>query len=489
MAKRIPSAPAGFDADTFFSGVLWHQKWQVFKGIYTPGVNLIEEMCDDLQLPRNLAGRRVLDIGAWNGCLSFECERRGAREIVALSPEDPDQSGFNKLREVLGSTRVRYVRGTVYDLNPRQLEYFDTVLFCGVLYHLRYPLLGIDNIRRVCKGEVYIETVVSDAQLIVPEGKQYKIIPMEEVSGHLLTTPLWQFYRFDELNGDPSNWFGPNCAAVIQAFESAGFKTRALKNFGRATFYGKLKKGAPEFLTIGTTEGVYYDEVTSHLLGSDNLNVEAAPAGATWSSFRERVLGDLLTSQEYYQRQGGNDAAWIASLHHRLLGGAATDVEVSLRRVHGEEINYRRAVIDTLLSSTEYRTHLIATFYTDYLDRTPSPGEVAHWLGVLKRGAAPEVVQAEFLSSGEYFDRHGGTNGPWLEQVCRQLLDTDRTAETDTYLAALDGQLASRTQIVAALLDSLAYRERLLESLCGTYLGRSRTPEEAGTWVHQRSAA
>src|SRR5437870_2253658 len=118
LTRKIPHAPAGFDKDKFFAGSHWHQKWQLFQDLYTPGINSIEEMCDDLQLPKNLSGKRVLDIGAWNGCLSYECERRGAREVIALSPEDPEVTGFNKLGTLLKSRKVHYVRGTVYDLNP-----------------------------------------------------------------------------------------------------------------------------------------------------------------------------------------------------------------------------------------------------------------------------------------------------------------------------------------------------------------------------------
>jgi tRNA (mo5U34)-methyltransferase len=278
LLKNIPAAPAGFDKDQFFSGVYWHQKWQVFRDIFTPGVNSIEQMCADLDLPENLSGKRVLDIGAWNGCLSFECERRGAREVVALGPEDPHLTGFYKLADILKSRRVSYVYGTVYDLNPSKLGYFDVVLFCGVLYHLRYPLLGIDNIRRVCKGDVYAETVVSDLQLIVQEGKTPQRVPMEELSPRLLSLPLWQFYRMNELDDDYSNWFGPNCEAVVQAFESAGFATRLLKQCGRATFHGKVNEGPPEFLKICSSEGFYYDIISSHLLGKSEAP-EAAGAG------------------------------------------------------------------------------------------------------------------------------------------------------------------------------------------------------------------
>src|SRR6185437_4919912 len=97
-----PPPPLGFDAATAFAGPHWHQSWEVFQGIRTPGRNAIERLCKHAQIPADLSGRRVLDIGAWNGCYSFECERRGASEVVAYSLENPDYTGFNTLKTLLG---------------------------------------------------------------------------------------------------------------------------------------------------------------------------------------------------------------------------------------------------------------------------------------------------------------------------------------------------------------------------------------------------
>src|SRR5207245_1023580 len=236
-----------------------------------PGSNSIDQMCARFDLPADLAGKRVLDIGGWNGCHSFECERRGAREVIALGPEQPDKTGFNRLREAIGSTRVKYVLGSVYDLDPQKLGFFDVVLFCGVLYHLRYPLLGIDNIRRVCSGDVFIETYVQPprrarskwvyrfARLL---GLGEVAIPSSTIPVHE-RPPCWDFFRHNELQADYSNWFGPNISAVLQAFESAGFATRLVwdtvvrDSFGRATFHGKVKAGVPEFLRIPCGESVF----------------------------------------------------------------------------------------------------------------------------------------------------------------------------------------------------------------------------------------
>jgi tRNA (mo5U34)-methyltransferase len=248
-----PPVPKDFDPEAFFKDITWYQKWEVFEGIFTPGINPISYICDLMQLPSDLSGRRVLDIGSCNGCMSLECERRGAAEVIGLTPSNGDEWGHHRLREVVGATKTHFRVGSVYDLNPDVLGYFDTVLFCGVLYHLRYPMLGIDNIRRVATGDVFIETHISD------EG-----IAREEEA-----VPLWKFYRLNELNRDYSNWFDPNIAAVIQAFESAGFSTELVSSGGeRGRFHAVVQEGMPEFLNIPCDESDKYDVVMRRWFGS-----------------------------------------------------------------------------------------------------------------------------------------------------------------------------------------------------------------------------
>ncbi len=468
-SQAIPPAPKGFDPKQFFADVYWHQTWQLFQGIYVPGQNNIEQMCADMQLPEDLSGKRVLDLGAANGCLSFECERRGADEVIALSPENPHDFGFYRLRDVLGSRRVRYLRGSVYDLNPSKLGQFDIVLFCGVLYHLRYPLLGIDNIRRVCKGELYVETYVSDNQLILKEDNALKHVPLRELSPQLLSTPLWQFFRLSELNNDHSNWFGPNCQAVVEALESAGFEARFLNLRGpRATFYGKPKAGTPEFLDITSTEGVYYDVVTGSLLGK-STSAQAAE-GETAREFGERVLSAVLASQEFYQRCGNRDDAWVRHLHTCLLGPGVTrqgpaDTEQRLRKLLDDDQAYRQAVLDQLLSCTERRMRCLENFYRAYLQRVPSPGEIGYWLGMLLRGATLESVQAEFIASDEFFSRQGGTNRQWLDGLYGPVKNQVPSQESEVYLQSLEQRTATRSEIATAFLKSFVYQEWLVQSL------------------------
>ncbi len=250
--KHLPPKPEGFDPETFFKAIQWYQKWEMFAGVFTPGINPIEEICDLIHLPQDLSGRRVLDLGSNNGCMSLECERRGAAEVIGVTPCDTPAWGHHQLKAAVDSSRTRFIAGSVYDLNPDTLGHFDVVLFCGVLYHLRYPTLAIDNIRRVATGDVFIETHISDYELGRAENK----------------LPLWRFYRHDDLNHDHSNWFGPNVRAVLEGFSSAGFQIDFLsKNENRARFKACVKEGLPEFLTIPCAEAESYSAILEPLFG------------------------------------------------------------------------------------------------------------------------------------------------------------------------------------------------------------------------------
>src|ERR1051326_7057058 len=99
-----PIAPKGFDPEAFFKGITWYQKWEVFDGIFTPGINLTSLVCDLMQLPADLSGRRILDIGSANGCMSLECERRGAAEVIGLTPLNGLDWGHHQLRDAVGAT-------------------------------------------------------------------------------------------------------------------------------------------------------------------------------------------------------------------------------------------------------------------------------------------------------------------------------------------------------------------------------------------------
>ena len=200
-------AMSGTDLQERVAAHRWYHSIDLGNGLVTRGIDDTPLRLARVQLPASLAGRTVLDIGAWDGFFSFESERRGAARVVAADYYSwhgggwGAKAGFELAREALGS-RVEDVDVDVMDISPERLGTFDVVLFLGVLYHLRHPLLALEKIAAVTNGLLILETVVD----LVGLGR-----------------PAMAFYPGRELNADPTNWWGPNHAAVVAMLQTVGF--------------------------------------------------------------------------------------------------------------------------------------------------------------------------------------------------------------------------------------------------------------------------
>jgi tRNA (mo5U34)-methyltransferase len=217
--------------------ILWHQRFELCPGVFTPGVSDVEKLLALTDLPDDLSGASALDIGTTNGGTAFALERRGAARILATDIYDGDHFGFNAIRDALGS-HVEFRTLSVYELSSRLNEKFDFVIFWGVLYHLRHPLLALDNVRAVTAGRVYIETAVCD----------YELPACTDIS-------VARFYRFDELAGDGSNWFAPNVATLVAWCRSCGLAPDSVSAWperapGRALIATTATSGVAEYETL-----------------------------------------------------------------------------------------------------------------------------------------------------------------------------------------------------------------------------------------------
>lgn len=150
-------------------------------------------------LPQDLRGKRVLDVGAWDGWFSFECERRGA-EVVAVDVIPLDT--FLEAKERIGS-KIEYLTLDVNELSAARLGTFDIVLFFGVLYHLRHPLLGLEKATELSTDLVLVESFVIDSEK--------RAIPA-----------AMEFYERAELAGQVDNWCGPTPECLLAMCRSAG---------------------------------------------------------------------------------------------------------------------------------------------------------------------------------------------------------------------------------------------------------------------------
>lgn len=240
----------------------WFHSLDVGDGIVTPGVVPVEyeqHLLKVLQIPDRLDGLRVLDIGTYDGFYAFECERRGASEVVAIDVTPIDGHCFNLARKLLDS-KVQYHHMSVYEMDEEALRgKFDLVLFPGVFYHLRHILMSFDNIWKILKpnGVVLVETHVCDNQFVLADGT---VTTLKDVDPRLVNVPLFRFYRKNELNElDWSNWFGGNVAAVLDVMGSAGFIAEHLASWlGRAAFRGVKNATTPREWEIGSYEGTSF---------------------------------------------------------------------------------------------------------------------------------------------------------------------------------------------------------------------------------------
>jgi GT2 family glycosyltransferase/2-polyprenyl-3-methyl-5-hydroxy-6-metoxy-1,4-benzoquinol methylase len=203
----------------------WYHCMELSPGIITPGVNDSTanlRILDHLGLPADCSGLRVLDIGTADGFMAFEMEKRGADEVVGLDYRKPTSTGFAIASAILGS-RVRHVVENVYELDPEKTGLFDIVLFLGVLYHLRNPLLAFDRIRSIMKpgAFLFVETQLLDNSVPLFDGSTK---PLEEISQELRDAAIWQFYSKGRLNDDLTNKWVPNMAGLKDAIEDAEFE-------------------------------------------------------------------------------------------------------------------------------------------------------------------------------------------------------------------------------------------------------------------------
>src|SRR5262245_30156354 len=192
--------------------IRWAHRIRLGHGVETPGAWDTAAQLQLLQLPEDLTGQSVLDVGAWDGFYSFEAERRGAGRVLATDSfvwqgkTWGSRHGFDLAHRVLRS-RVEALEIDVLDLSPEAVGVFDVVLFLQVLYHMKHPMLALERVASVTGRLLIVETVID----------------LLHVRG-----PALAFYPGGELSGDASNWFGPTPEAVEAMLKSVGFSRVAL---------------------------------------------------------------------------------------------------------------------------------------------------------------------------------------------------------------------------------------------------------------------
>lgn len=170
-------------------------------------------------IARDLRGRTVLDIGCNAGFYSIEMKRRGAARVVAIDHSEAYLAQARFAAEVAGAD-IEFRRLSVYDVGALG-ERFDLVLFMGVLYHLRHPLLALDLVREHVVGDLVVfQSMLRGSQEVEPVAPDYPFSATQHFDrpGY----PKLHFIEH-EYARDWTNWWAPNRACAEAMLRSAGF--------------------------------------------------------------------------------------------------------------------------------------------------------------------------------------------------------------------------------------------------------------------------
>ncbi len=237
----------------------------------------------------------------------------------------------------------------------------------------------------------------------------------------------------------------------------------------------------------------------------------------------EQLITALVTSQEYFERVGNNNRAWLTSLFTKVVGRATEnpngpEVTQALEGIHTSTQNVpglldmyetaRQTDVTIITASQEHQARVIGSYYQTYLGRAITATETTLWLNNFKAGVTDQQALAVIFSSSEFYPTSGSgsSNSGWLNQVYEDVLG--RTTSGDpgatTLLNQLNASLPANptaTQVQQAryttaltILSGTEYRLDLISTFFNTHLGRSKpipansSDPELTPWVNMLAA-
>jgi tRNA (mo5U34)-methyltransferase len=181
-------------------------------------------------VPADLTGKSVLDIGCNAGFYSVEMKRRGAARVVGIDSDERYLAQARLACEVLGFEGIEFRKLDVYQVAELG-ERFDLVIFMGVLYHLRHPLLALDLIREHVAGDLMLfQTLQQGSREAMDVPADYPFFePGTTTPPAFFDDPAYPKMHFIEraFSGDWTNWWAPNAAGSQAMLRAAGFTIEA----------------------------------------------------------------------------------------------------------------------------------------------------------------------------------------------------------------------------------------------------------------------
>lgn len=171
-------------------------------------------------LPNDLTGKSVLDIGCNAGFYSIEMKRRGAERVVGIDSDERYLAQARYASKVLGRN-IEFRNMSVYDVASLG-EKFDVVIFMGVLYHLRHPLLALDLLyENVVKDLLVFQSMQRGSNQVEPLKTDYDFWETDVFQNNAFPQMYFIEHRY---SNDPTNWWIPNRACMEAMLRSSGFE-------------------------------------------------------------------------------------------------------------------------------------------------------------------------------------------------------------------------------------------------------------------------
>lgn len=233
-------------AERLIRDKVWHHDFEVVPGVWTHGAYNPSGIWNDLDLPDNMQGLSLADVGASSGFFSFEAHKRGAR-VVAFDIRHKDNSGFGLAQYVNGLHDIAHHQANVLDLRPDDYGQFDVVLAMGLLYHIADPYRALANCAALSRDRLIVESYCIDA-LLPPD---------------VVTQPIMRFlpdaHRFPgqgQPNTDRSNFWGFTAACLEQMAGDVGFTVARTRVHGdRVLIDARRAAGSPAAMRLRLAYG------------------------------------------------------------------------------------------------------------------------------------------------------------------------------------------------------------------------------------------
>ena len=206
--------------------IKWHHQFEIINGLFTPGSYSPDGLLKRLNLPTDLSGKRMLDIGARDGFFTLQAVKRGA-SVIAVDYMPADQMGFNLTMQANGVREVEFIQTNVYELPQLDLGTFDIILFLGVIYHVPDPYLSLEIVQSLTKegGTCYVESTNLDASFTLNE------VPAP-LPDQYRSSPLAVFVR-----RNMTSYWDMNEECLRQLINDVGFTVKRAETWGKRVLF------------------------------------------------------------------------------------------------------------------------------------------------------------------------------------------------------------------------------------------------------------